>query len=112
MKAAVDPSGTSQAVIAGLKKGDQLKFVREPGNPDDPFAIRIETMSDELVGYVPRYCSRRIFMGIEYGIKFKILVDAVTKSKFGAKRYGVDIQLLYTAPDLSKLKRKKIRIRA
>jgi len=110
MRAAVDPTGASQAVIARLKKGDQLKFVREPNNPDNRFAIRIETMEGEQVGYVAGFYSQRIFVSMEYGIKFKILVEAVTKGRLGAKQLGVDLRVLYTVPDLSKLKKKKIRI--
>ena len=38
----------------GLKIGDQVKFFREPTNPHDPQAIRIETLGYQKIGYVPR----------------------------------------------------------
>ena len=37
----------------GLKVGDPLRFVREPDNPHDPQAVRIEWQGEKL-GYVPR----------------------------------------------------------
>lgn len=37
----------------GLKVGDPLRFVREPDNPHDPNAVRIEWQGAKL-GYVPR----------------------------------------------------------
>ena len=37
-----------------LKEGDRLVLVREPGNPYDGRAIRIQTKEGEKIGYVPR----------------------------------------------------------
>ena len=37
-----------------LKDGDRLVFYREPDNETDPQAIRIETLTKEKIGYVPR----------------------------------------------------------
>lgn len=37
-----------------LKKEDRLVFYREPDNPYDPQAIRIETMEGKKIGYVPK----------------------------------------------------------
>lgn len=37
-----------------LKDGDRLVFYREPDNEKDPQAIRIETLTKEKIGYVPR----------------------------------------------------------
>lgn len=36
-----------------LQEGEKLVFYREPENPHDPQAIRIETIREEKVGYVP-----------------------------------------------------------
>lgn len=37
-----------------LQEGDHLVFYREPENPHDPQAIRVETVRKEKIGYVPR----------------------------------------------------------
>lgn len=37
-----------------LKIGDKVNFYREPTNPHDPQAIRIETTAYQKIGYVPR----------------------------------------------------------
>lgn len=37
-----------------IKEEDRLVFYREPENPHDPQAIRIETFAKEKIGYVPR----------------------------------------------------------
>lgn len=37
-----------------IKEGDRLVFFREPKNEHDPQAIRIETLKNEKIGYVPR----------------------------------------------------------
>lgn len=37
-----------------LKEEDRLVFHREPDNPYDPQAIRIETLEGKKIGYVPK----------------------------------------------------------
>ena len=37
-----------------IKEGDRLVFFREPKNEHDPQAIRIKTLKNEKIGYVPR----------------------------------------------------------
>ena len=41
-------------LAASLRDGDRLVFYREPDNPHDPQAIRIETLEEKKIGYVPR----------------------------------------------------------
>lgn len=43
-----------EAMAETLGEGDRLVFYREPDNPHDPQAIRIETLKKEKIGYVPR----------------------------------------------------------
>lgn len=43
-----------EALAASLRDGDRLVFYREPDNPHDPQAIRIETLEKKKIGYVPR----------------------------------------------------------
>ncbi|WP_276887953.1 HIRAN domain-containing protein [Anaerococcus lactolyticus] len=41
-------------IYSSLKEDDKLFFYREVENEHDPQAIRIETLSKEKIGYVPR----------------------------------------------------------
>lgn len=43
-----------EAIGSTLHEGDKLVFYREPDNPHDPQAIRIETIKGEKIGYVPQ----------------------------------------------------------
>lgn len=43
-----------EVLAASLREGDRLVFYREPDNPHDPQAIRIETLEEKKIGYVPR----------------------------------------------------------
>ncbi len=41
-----------ETLFASLKEGDRVKLVREPDNPYDEYAIRIDTENDETIGYL------------------------------------------------------------
>ncbi len=43
-----------QELAEELQIGDKLTFTREPNNEFDPQAIRIQTMNNQKVGYVPQ----------------------------------------------------------
>jgi hypothetical protein len=45
-------------MLRELCEEDELKLVREPGNKFDQFAVRIDTVSDVKLGYVPRTYSQ------------------------------------------------------
>ncbi|MCI6660547.1 HIRAN domain-containing protein [Peptoniphilaceae bacterium SGI.137] len=61
-----------EAISASLCEGDKLVFYREPENPHDPQAIRIETIQEKKIGYVPQ----------QDNVIFARLMDA-GKSLFG-----------------------------
>ena len=41
-----------ERLFASLSEGDRVKLVREPENPYDEYAVRIDTMNDEPLGYL------------------------------------------------------------
>lgn len=43
-----------ETIGASINEGDKLVFYREPENHYDPQAIRIETVKNEKIGYVPQ----------------------------------------------------------
>ena len=53
----VEVAGTShipniRKLYDSLDEGERVKFIREPQNPFDEYAIRIDTMNDNPIGYV------------------------------------------------------------
>jgi len=84
----------SQRVIARLKVGEQLRFVREPDNPYDRFAVRIETMSGENVGHISRNQSEQISTNMLRGVNYRVYVSAVTGGGFDSN-YGVNLRVVY-----------------
>ena len=49
-----------------LKPGDALDLVREPDNPHDPLAVRVEWQGHKL-GYVPRKENRSVAAALDRG---------------------------------------------
>ena len=49
-----------------IKVGDMLKLVREPANPHDSNAVRVEWQGHQL-GYVPRRDNRAVAMHMDRG---------------------------------------------
>jgi hypothetical protein len=43
-----------QEAVKQLRPGQALAFVKDPTNPYDPLAVRIETLAGTHLGYVPR----------------------------------------------------------
>lgn len=68
MKAVGVTFGNRQRVISKLSVGQRLKFVLEPENKFDKFAIQIMTLSNEPVGYANRNeRSRKVYKRLRYG---------------------------------------------
>ncbi len=44
-----------QAVVAQLSVGEQVQLRREPANPHDPNAIRVERQNGQQIGYISRF---------------------------------------------------------
>ncbi len=51
---------------SGLRPGDRLDLVREPDNPHDPMAVRVEWRGHKL-GYVPRKENRAVAAALDRG---------------------------------------------
>ena len=70
--------GNRQQVISRLKSGDKLKFVPEPNNSYDKFAIQITTLDGQQIGYVSKDYNQGIFKKIQAGQKYNLSVDCIT----------------------------------
>jgi len=51
-----------------LKVGDELSLVREPDNPYDPRAVRVEWRGEKL-GYVPRAGNETVAKLLDQGVR-------------------------------------------
>lgn len=55
-----DCEGKNCPNLPPVAVGDNLLFVEEPENENDPYAIRVETVGGDPLGYVPRYYNRSV----------------------------------------------------
>lgn len=63
-----------------VEVGDTLRFVPEPDNSVDPFAILVETCDGNTLGYVPRYYNREILVRLDDGSTYSCVVTEVNKT--------------------------------
>ncbi|MFT8318823.1 MAG: HIRAN domain-containing protein [Sporolactobacillus sp.] len=55
-----------------LTFGKSLRLIREPSNNYDPFAVRIETEDNHLIGYVPAFYSEFVSKLLQYKVNNKL----------------------------------------
>ncbi|MDI6869978.1 MAG: single-stranded-DNA-specific exonuclease RecJ [Bacillota bacterium] len=81
-----------QEVLAGLRPGQPLRLVREPENPHDPSAVRVETEEGVILGYLRAGLARHLGPAMDQGVRYTAAVTAVTGGEDGQHR-GVNIFL-------------------
>lgn len=69
-----------------------LHLVREPANTHDPFAVRIETQSSQLLGYVPAFYSEFISNMLEKQITYTLNVLDVDEQAIPQLSIRVSLQ--------------------
>ena len=72
-----------QYMINDLKPKERVKLVREPGNPHDPNAIRVEApfIRGEKTGYIPRAEAEVFSPEIDSGISYAAWISSVELEK-------------------------------
>ncbi|MCI6788565.1 MAG: HIRAN domain-containing protein [Mollicutes bacterium] len=83
-----------QRIIRKLNVGDKLRFVLEPTNPYDKYAIKIVTIDGQIIGYVSKDYNQNIFLQISLGVKFDLTISSITGGGFNSS-YGVNILVEY-----------------
>lgn len=73
------------AVWREMREGDRLTLSREPGNPHDANAVRIEWQG-RMLGYVPRKDNTDIARQIDHGASAEARVTALEKLANGRRR--------------------------
>lgn len=77
---------------AQLDVGDALDLVREPDNPYDRHAVRVEWRGHKL-GYVPRQENEAVARQLDYGNRLAARITRLTKHRDPWKRVELEIFL-------------------
>ena len=75
-----------------MKKGDRLTLVREPSNPHDANAIRIEWQG-HMLGYVPRRENADLARQIDLGAQAEGRITALGKAANGRHQISYEISV-------------------
>jgi hypothetical protein len=81
-----------KAVWDELKVGDVLELVREPDNPYDPKAVRVDWQG-HVLGYVPRAENAAVARQIDRGEKLEARIVKLRKSRNPRERVLFEIYL-------------------
>jgi len=79
-----------KALWRHLKVGDALTLSREPDNPHDPRAVRVE-WNGHLLGYVPRAENEAIARQLDRGNRLEARISRLNRSRDPWKRVEFEI---------------------
>jgi hypothetical protein len=75
-----------------MKKGDRLTLIREPGNPHDANAIRLEWQGHKI-GYVPKRENADLARQMDLGARVEARVTELTRHANGRQRISYVIHV-------------------
>jgi len=84
--------GDAAAVMPVLRQGDELALVREPDNPHDANAVRVEWRGRKL-GYVPRRQNAALAWGLDRGTPLRARVSRIAEHTNPAKRIEFEVYI-------------------
>jgi hypothetical protein len=73
-----------------LKEGDVLTLVREPANPHDARAVRVEWQGNQL-GYLPRAENEAVAAAMDRGERVEARIAALVKHKSPWRRLRIEV---------------------
>src|SRR5689334_7096787 len=79
-----------------MKPGDRLSLLREPANPHDPNAVRIE-WNGTMLGYVPRKDNPDLARQMDHGAAVEGRITALQPASNGRHRISYEIYVPLTA---------------
>lgn len=82
-----------------MRVGDSLALVREPDNPYDPKAIRVE-WKGHLIGYVPRTDNEALARFLDQGMKGEARIVRLKKARNPRQRVLFEVLLEVQGPPL------------
>lgn len=80
----------AKAVWPDLAPGDALMLVREPTNPDDPDAVRVEWQG-RLLGYLPRVDNADVARLLDRGQLLATSIRSVARYRNHRRKLEIDI---------------------
>lgn len=80
----------AKAVWDDLAPGDALALVREPTNPDDPDAVRVEWQG-RLLGYLPRADNADVARMLDRGQSLAASIRSVARYRNHRRKLEIDI---------------------
>jgi len=83
------------ALWGDMKKGDRLALVREPANPHDPNAVRIEWRG-RMLGYVPRRDNADLARQLDRGARVEARITELARAANGRHRLSYEIYVPLT----------------
>ena len=81
-----------KAVWERIKAGDRLTLVREPSNPHDTNAVRIEWQG-HMLGYVPRRDNADLARQMDHGARAEGRVTELHRASNGRHRISYEISV-------------------
>jgi hypothetical protein len=81
-----------QEVWDRMKAGDRLTLAREPQNPHDPNAVRLEWQG-RMLGYVPKRDNADLARQMDHGAKVEARITELTRAANGRRRMSYVIQV-------------------
>jgi hypothetical protein len=81
-----------RAVWGSMKRGDPLTLVREPANPHDSNAVRIE-WKGHMLGYVPRRDNIDLARQMDHGARVAARVTDLSRAANGRHRISYEISV-------------------
>jgi hypothetical protein len=84
--------GEAAELWTQLRQGDALDLVREPGNPHDANAVRVEWRGRKL-GYVPRRENAAVAWGLDRGSTLRARVSRLEEHPNPARRIGFEVYI-------------------
>ncbi len=79
-----------KSLVHRMQEGDALTLVREPDNPHDPLAIRVEWQGHKL-GYVPRKENRAVAEAMDRGEHLQARVSRIRDARNPWQRLELEI---------------------
>ena len=81
-----------KALWEQMRIGDALTLVREPDNPHDPLAVRVEWKGNKL-GYVPRRENQAVARQLDHGNPLEARIVRLVKHRDPWKRIEFEVFL-------------------
>lgn len=95
-----------QEVVAGLREGEKLTLIREPANPHDANAVRVENGSGVQLGYLNARLAKHFAQLLDRGEQYVTYVSQVTGGI--DRNYGVNIVIQKVGKENSEEYREKL----